>query len=100
MDLNSPVGALTVAQLMDIMKMSGSEGGEQSVKSSPEVTTEKKFVYGLKGLAELLHCSLSTASRIKKSGRIDKAVTQYGRKIIVDVGMALELLKHPQKGRR
>ena len=32
MDLNSPVGALTVAQLMDIMKMSGSEGGSNDRK--------------------------------------------------------------------
>ncbi len=41
----------------------------------------------------LPNCSgaaLPTANRIKKSGKIDKAITQIGRKIIVDAELALE----------
>ena len=34
---------------------------------------------------------MSTANKIKKSGKIDKAITQVGRKIVVDAELALEL---------
>lgn len=59
-----------------------------------------RYVYGLRGVAELFGCSLPTANRIKQSGRIDKAVTQIGRKIIVDADLALELAGHKIGGRR
>lgn len=51
----------------------------------------KKYVYGIGGIARLFGCSIPTANRIKKSGRINRAITQIGRKIIVDADMALEL---------
>ena len=47
--------------------------------------------YGILGIAKLFGCSLPTANRIKKSGKIDKAITQIGRKLIVDAELALEL---------
>ncbi len=59
-----------------------------------------KYVYGIAGIAELFHCSLPTANRIKKSGRIKKAITQIGRKIVVDKKMALELAGQPTFHRR
>lgn len=59
-----------------------------------------RYVYGLRGVAELFGCSLPIANRIKQSGRIDKAVTQIGRKIIVDADLALELAGHKIGGRR
>lgn len=61
---------------------------------------EDKYVYGIAGIAELFHCSLPTANRIKKSGRIKKAITQIGRKIVVDKKMALELASQPTYHRR
>lgn len=61
---------------------------------------EDKYVYGIAGIAELFHCSLPTANRIKKSGRIKKAITQIGRKIVVDKKMALELAGQPTFHRR
>ena len=54
---------------------------------------EKKLVYGIRGIAELFGCSISTAQRIKNSGKIKKALTQVGRKIVVDADKALELHK-------
>ena len=45
---------------------------------------EKRFVYGYKGLATLLNCSICTAKNLKLSGKIDEAIIQDGRKIIVD----------------
>ena len=38
-----------------------------------------------------LWVSLPTANRIKQSGKINRAITQVGRKIIVDADLALEL---------
>lgn len=47
-------------------------------------TSQKKHVYGILGIAKLFGCSIPTANRIKKSGVINRAITQIGRKIIVD----------------
>lgn len=52
-----------------------------------------KYVYGIDGIADLFHCSRPTAQRIKSSGVIDKAITQHGRKIIVEAEYALQLLR-------
>lgn len=74
---------------------------EREVKPThPATNTEKKYVYGIGGIARLFGCSIPTANRIKKSGRIDRAITQIGRKIIVDADMALELAGHKSGGRR
>ena len=76
---------------------------------SPEKTLEKniateedpkKHVYGIKGIAQLFGCSIPTAHRIKKSGKISKAITQIGRKIIVDADLALELAGKKHGGRK
>ena len=66
----------------------------------PAVETEKKYVYGIGGIARLFGCSMPTANRIKKSGKIDRAITQIGRKIIVDADMALELAGRKSGGRK
>lgn len=62
---------------------------EPQVKTVTVAT--KRYVYGLRGIAELFGCSLPTANRIKQNGRIDKTVAPIGRKIIVDADLALEL---------
>ena len=59
----------------------------------PVTDTDKKYVYGISGIARLFGCSMPTANRIKKSGIIDKAITQIGRKIVVDADLALSLAK-------
>ena len=66
----------------------------------PVTDTERKYVYGILGIAKLVGCSLPTANRIKKSGKIDKAITQIGRKIIVDAELALELAGKKTGGRK
>lgn len=57
----------------------------------PPVLPDRKLVYGIEGIAQLFGCSRTTASRIKASGRIDEAITQNGRVIVVDAEKALEL---------
>lgn len=75
----------------------------QNPSSTTEITIKedsRKHVYGILGIAKLFGCSMPTAHRIKKSGKIDKAITQIGRKIIVDAELALELAGHKTGGRR
>jgi hypothetical protein len=62
--------------------------------------TQKKYVYGIGGIARLFGCSIPTANRIKQSGKIDKAITQIGRKIIVEAELALELAGRKTGGRK
>lgn len=64
-----------------------------SASKAGDSAPAKKYVYGLKGIQTLFNCSKSTAYNIKRSGRIDEAISQIGNTIIVDVEMALELLK-------
>lgn len=54
---------------------------------------ERKYSYGLDGLMRLVGCSKTTAWRIKRSGLIDEAIIQVGRKIIIDEEKALECMK-------
>lgn len=66
----------------------------------PVVDSSKKYVYGIAGIARLFGCSIPTANRIKQSGKINKAITQVGRKIIVDAELALELAGRKTGGRK
>ena len=54
-------------------------------------TSKKRYEYGSRGSAKICGCSIPTANRIKKSGKINAAITQVGRKIIVDADHALQL---------
>jgi len=62
-----------------------------SSKNNAETEKSRHIVYGIKGLADIFGCSIPTANRIKRSGVIDDAISQIGRKIVVDVDKALEL---------
>lgn len=62
-------------------------------KTITEDFTDKKYVYGLNGLAKLLGCGRTKAQEIKNSGKIDEAIYQAGRKIVIDSEKALELLQ-------
>ena len=95
--LGKPVWQMTGEELLFLTqhgKMSTS--GETAKASSKE---EKRYVYGLAGIARLFGCSLPTANRIKQSGKINRAITQVGRKIIVDADLALELAGRKTGGR-
>lgn len=56
-----------------------------------EAAKLRNYVYGLKGIEQLFHCSTTTAWRIKNSEWIKPAISQVGRKIVVDADLALEL---------
>ena len=56
------------------------------------MSKQKNLVYGLEGIKTLFGCSTTTAWRIKNSEWIRPAISQVGRKIVVDADLALELL--------
>lgn len=64
---------------------------EEFVEVANRLTAEKKYEYGLKGIAKILGCSLSKASEIKSSGILDEAIIQNGNIIIIEKEKALQL---------
>lgn len=69
-------------------------------ESVPIKLSEKRQYKGLAGIAEIFGCSIATASRMKKSGILDSAISQIGRTFIVDKEKALELAKLDKKRSR
>jgi hypothetical protein len=51
----------------------------------------------LKGLADFLHQSITSAWRLKASGKYDAAISQHGRCIITDTEKLLELMRLNQQ---
>lgn len=88
---------MTGDELITLLKYENIYIGTHNKRGTqPIKTTDEKFVYGLKGIAKLLGCSVSSAMRLKKSGKINEAIIQDGRKIIVDVQKTLVLLYQEQ----
>lgn len=98
--LQKPLWQMTGEEFMFLSK-TASQNDEATIKDNPSQTpSEKKYVYGIDGIAEIFGCSRPTASRIKKSGRINAAIRQIGRKIVVDVELALSLVGQKKEARR
>lgn len=93
-DSSTPIAMLTVGQLVEVL----SDKLPTTVVET--VANEKKYVYGIAGIARLFNCSIPTANRIKASGKINGAIRQIGRKIVVDADLALELAGRKNGGRR
>ena len=93
--LSKPVWQMTGEEFIFLNRHALQENEVRTVQPA----ADKKYVYGIGGIARLFGCSIPTANRIKKSGRIDRAITQIGRKIIVDADMALELAGRKSGGR-
>ena len=76
-DPKKPLLQLTVEEFLDLQKNN---------------IPEKKYEYGLKGLAKMLGCSRSKAAELKSSGILDDAIIQNGNLIIIDKEKAMELM--------
>ena len=72
--------ALTEATILNII---------MSLQQAPQ----KHYVHGLGEFAKFIGKSIATAQRIKSSGIIDAAVTQYGNTIIIDADLAIQLMQ-------
>ena len=86
--LQKPIAMMTGEELAYLINSSMEAKANEA---TPIV--QKRTYYGIEGIAQVFGCSVPTANRIKRSGIIDDAITQIGRKIIVDADMALALAK-------
>ena len=94
---NKPLWQMTGEEFLYLQQ----NGATAQTMPMPVVgSSQRRHVYGITGIAKLFGCSLPTANRIKQSGKIDKAVTQIGRKIIIDAELALELAGQKTGGRK
>ena len=92
--LQKPIAMMTGEELTFLLNSSmEAKANEQT----PVV--QKRTYYGIEGIAQVFGCSVPTANRIKRSGIIDAAITQIGRKIIVDADLALQLAKEAETGK-
>jgi len=78
------LSTLTVGDLREILR------GLQSGESQEVVKPTGRLVYGLRGIQDLFHCSHKQA-QFYKDHVIQEAVSQNGRKIVVDADRALQL---------
>ncbi len=76
--LSKPVWQMTGEEFI---MLSRHASGQPEAQPQPVTDTGRKYVYGILGIAKLFGCSLPTANRIKKSGKIDKAITQIGARL-------------------
>ena len=88
---STPIALLTVGQMKELFF---SDRQPEPVVLS----TEKRLVYGLRGIRTLFNVSHATAFRYKET-IIKDAVSQQGRKIVVDVDKALELFNTKSGGK-
>ena len=86
-----PVAMMTGEELATLVADAVAPTDDDATTVTHLVASLPKYVYGIKGIAELFGCSVPTANRIKRSGIINDAITQIGRKIIVDAEKALIL---------
>lgn len=83
LDFQKPISELTVKELIFLLREIN------LVKDSPE----PEYIQGMKSLASFLGCSQRQARRIKASGKIDAAIIQTGKTILIDKQRLIELLK-------
>lgn len=82
---------MTAGELVEILHTAL---GINTEDSRPQVMEkDKKYVYGVGGLAKLLDCSIATAQRRLSSGKLDGCVIRSGRLIIIDKEAVLQTLK-------
>ncbi len=82
MDHTTRISDLTVAEFQALL------AGTQSKEEARE--PQKRYVYGIRGIRDLLGVSHKTACTYKSSW-LAPAVKQNGRKIITDADLALQL---------
>lgn len=85
----TPIWQLTVGELKDLIQET------TGTKTEPKaMQTTEGYVYGIAGLAELIGTSKTTAQRIKSSGLFNEAITQIGRKMIINKKVVIEILSN------
>lgn len=86
---NTPIAIMTAGQLRDFLGLSVPK--KEQPQEQPQ-QQGKRLVYGLAGIQQLFNVSHVTAQRYKDSF-LAPAISQQGRKIVVDADEAIRLFK-------
>ena len=110
--LEARVIDLTAEQLLEAMKgiieqgkaeiyeyiesrLNYTEDAQASVKKDAD---NAKPAYGIKGIAEVLHCSQAKAQRMKNEGLLEGGYIQIGKSIVVrDRARLIEIASHAKE---
>ena len=87
--LRMPLWQMTGEEFLFLQN--SSHQGENYAPAPVVETSKKRYEYGIRGVAKIFGCSIPTANCIKKSRKINAAIIQIGRKIIIDADYALQL---------
>ena len=87
---STPISVLTVGQQRELFKSWIGEFMDKAISKTPSVENQKRYVYGVAGIASLFQVSYATAIKLK-DGVLKPAVMQQGRKIICDAELAMKL---------
>lgn len=96
--LTTPIACLTVEQFIDILDQVGYQKKSEA-KEAPPTIVPPVFLRGAKELAEFLHCSTSTVSRLRENGILDGCSIERGKLILYDRDKVLQAMskKKPRK---
>lgn len=89
-DEGRSLSSLTIRDLFQVFDLYLERRAGNGNAILPAKAAPKRYVYGLDGIRDLFHCSHKQAQHYKDNV-IREAVSQNGRKIVVDADYALEL---------
>lgn len=91
---STPIVQLTIGQFWELIEK---RYGKQQLSSQNRLANTN-LVYGIRGIEQLFHVSHKTAQAYK-NGFLKPAVSQNGRKILIDRDLAIKLFaEHEEKG--
>ena len=97
-DRNAPAWTLTAGDVYDMIHKA--VGSIQEPEVETKDYTDSKYAFGLQEIAKELSCSKTTAWKLVHSGKIDAAISRYNDKIIMDIDLAIKLLRVDKKKRK
>ena len=89
---DTPLWQLTVGQLAELIEEKIKTLMPTKGQADERPRQEKRYAHSLDEFAKALGVSTPTACKIKNSGAIDSAVSQWRRTIIIDIDKAIKLL--------
>lgn len=93
MNPETPLWQLTIGEVQKMVADTVRKELERASNSVDDKEKERRYVHGLSGIAEIFGCGITKANEIRQSGKIDAAIVQVGRKMVIDVDKALECYK-------
>ncbi len=90
---DTPIIMLTVGQLKEIISSTVLDVVSKSQTLEANEPSNKRYVYGIAGIATLFQVSYVTAFKMKET-ILKPAIFQQGRKIMCDADLAIELFRN------